>query len=159
MNTTELTHKNLIKKFHTLLSKYSIRNEDKMTILGTYGVETSLELTIDELAQLCDTIENTFGNSMIEKQQELDKLRKRLIAAIFSWRKSIGCAETDMNLIKAIACRAGDVPEGYALSIRFNTISAEKLRSLYNAFVHMAKDMKKVKELNQEMLDKLTLLN
>ena len=35
----------------------------------------------------------------------------------------------------------------------------EKLRSLYNAFKHMAKDMSKVKEMTQEMIDKLTILN
>ena len=156
--TTELTHTKLVKKFHTLLSKYSIRNEDKLTILGTYGVETSLDLTIDELAQVCDAIESSFGANAAEKQKKLDTQRKRLIASIFAWRASLG-APADMNLVKAIACRAAEVPEGYALSIRFNSIPEEKLRSLYNAFKHMAKDMGKVKEMTQEMIDKLTIIN
>lgn len=77
MNTTEITHKNLVKNFHTLLSKYSIRNEDKMTILGTFGVESSLDLTIDELAQVCDAIESTFGKKEADKQAKLDTQRKR----------------------------------------------------------------------------------
>lgn len=158
MNTTELTHKNLVKKFHTLLSKYSIRNEDKMTILGTFGVESSLDLTIDELAQVCDAIESTFGKKEADKQAKLDTQRKRLIASIFAWRKSLG-APADMNLVKAIACRAAEIPEGYALSVRFNSIPEVKLQSLYNAFKHMAKDMGKVKDLTQEMIDKLSLLN
>lgn len=158
MSTTEITHKNLVKKFHTLLSKYGIRNEDKLTILGTYGVESSLDLTIDQLAHVCDAITTTFGQKETDKQAKLDTMRKRLIASIFAWRKSLG-APADMNLVKAIACRAAEVPEGYALSVRFNSIPEEKLRSLYNAFKHMAKDMGKVKEMTQEMIDKLTILN
>jgi len=158
MNTTEITHKNLVKKFHTLLSKFSIRNDDKLTILGTFGVETSLDLTIDELAQACDAIESTFGQKEADKQAKLDTMRKRLIASIFAWRASLG-TPADMNLVKAIACRAAEIPEGYSLSIRFNSISEQKLQSLYNAFKHMAKDMGKVREMNQEMIDKLTTLN
>lgn len=156
--TTELTQQKLIKRFHTLLSKYSISNEDKMTILGAFGVESSLDLNIDQLAQACDAIESAFGAKETEKQQKLDTMRKRVIAAIFAWRASMG-APADMNLVKAIACRAAEVPEGYALSVRFNSIPEEKLRSLYNAFNHMAKDMGKVKELTQQMIDKLTTLN
>jgi len=156
--TTELTQTKLVKKFHTLLSKYRISNEDKLTILGAYGVESSLDLTIDQLAQVCDAIEQRFGTEAAEKQKELDIWRKRVIASIFAWRASMG-APADMNLVKAIACRAAEIPEGYSLSIRFNSISEEKLRSLYNAFKHMTKDMGKVKEMTQEMIDKLTSLN
>ncbi|MBV5331688.1 hypothetical protein JZU69_04790, partial [bacterium] len=75
---------------------------------------------------------------------KLDTMRKRVIASIFAWRASMG-APADMKLVKAIACRAAEVPEGYALSVRFNSIQKERLRSLYNAFGHMAKDMGKVK--------------
>ncbi len=156
--TAELTHKNLVKKFHTLLSKYSIRNEDKLTILGTFGVDTSLNLSIDQLAQACDAIERTSGKKEDDELAKLDTMRKRLIASIFAWRASLG-APADMNLVKAIACRAAEIPEGYALSIRFNSIPEVKLQSLYNAFTHMKKDMGKVKQMTQEMIDKLTTLN
>jgi hypothetical protein len=108
---------------------------------------------------VCDAIESTFGAKVDEKRKELDKWRKRLIASIFAWRKSLCCPTTDMNLVKAIACRAAEIPEGYALSVRFNSIPEEKLRSLYNAFKHMAKDIGKVKEMTQEMIDKLITLN
>ena len=73
-----------------------------------------------------------------KNKKKLDTQRKRLIASIFAWRASLGTT-ADMNLVKAIACRAAEVPEGYALSVRFNSIPEEKLRSLYNAFKHMAK--------------------
>lgn len=156
--TTELTQQKLVKRFHTLLTKYSIRNEDKMTILGSFGVDSSTELSIDDLIALCDTIEKTFSKDHADKEEKLNKARKRVIASIFGWRASMG-APADMNLVKAIACRAAEVPEGYALNVRFNSIPEEKLRSLYNAFNHMAKDLGKVKELTQEMVDKLTSLN
>jgi len=159
MNITEITHKNLVKKFHTLLSKYSIRNEDKLSILGGYGVETSLDLTIDQLVQICDAIDQTFGTKADEKQKELDMWRKRVIASIFAWRKSMGTPTDNMNLVKAIACRAAEIPEGYALSSRFNSIPISDLRSLYNSFLKMSKNMGKVKEMTQEMIDKLTILN
>lgn len=155
--TTETTKKKLVKKFHTLLSKYSIGNDGKMAMLWAYSATSSLDLTIDQLATLCDTIEK--GNAVKDKAQaQLDTQRKRLIASIFAWRASLG-APADMNLVKAIACRAAEVPEGYSLANRFNSISADKLRSLYNAFSHMAKDMGKVRNLTQEMIDKLTTLN
>jgi hypothetical protein len=160
--TTELTQTKLVKKFHTLLSKYRIGNEDKMSILGSFGVESSLDLTIDQLAQVCDAVEKTFATttgSATMAADKLDVMRKRLIASIFAWRASLGTPTTDMNLVKAIACRAAEIPDGYALSIRFNSIPEAKLQSLYNAFRHMKKDMSKVKEMTQEMVDKLTTLN
>lgn len=157
--TTELTHKNLVKKFHTLLNKYSVRNEDKMSILGAFGADSSLSLSIDELAQVCDLLQKTFGDKEAEKQKELDKWRKRLIASIFAWRQSMGTPTADMNLVKAIACRAAEIPEGYALSIRFNSIPVSDLRSLYNSFLKMSKNMGKVKEMTQEMIDRLTTYN
>ncbi len=157
--TTELTQTKLVKRFHTLLSKYRIGNDAKLTMLGAYGVESSLDLSIDQLAELCDAIDKQQGANGKGQSDKLDTLRKRVIASIFGWRASMGAADTSINLVKAIACQAAEVPEGYALSIRFNSIPEAKLRSLYNAFRHMAKDMSKVKEMTQEMVDKLTTLN
>lgn len=157
--TMEITSKTLVKRFHTLLSKYSIRNEDKLSILSAYGVESSLDLSIDELVKVCEAIEKTFGGKDAEKEQDLDKWRKRLIASIFAWRKSMGTPTDNMNLVKAIACRAAEVPEGYALNMRFNSIHVSDLRSLYNSFLKMSKNMGKVQEMTQEMIDRLTTLN
>jgi hypothetical protein len=155
MKTTEITTKSLIKRFHTLLGKHKISNDAKAGMLAAFGVESSTELDVAQLAELCDAIEN-----MVDKEvHDLDLARKRLIASIFGWRKSMGAPATEMDLVKAIACRAAGVPEGYALCIRFNSIPGEKLRSLYNAFGKMSKDMGKVRELTQEMIDKLTTLN
>jgi hypothetical protein len=152
--TTELTQSKLVKKFHTLLSKYRIGNDAKKAMLWAYKVDSSVDLTVDQLISLCEQIEKSH-DKQIEK---LNTMRKRVIASIFAWRASLG-APADMNLVKAIACRAAEVPEGYALATRFNSIPEAKLQSLYNAFNHMAKDMSKVKEMTQEMIDKLTTLN
>jgi hypothetical protein len=156
--TTELTQSKLVKKFHTLLSKYRIGNDAKAEMLWSYGVESSLDLTVDQLLNLCEQIEKNHVSTGSENQHQLDLQRKRLIASIFAWRASLG-APADMNLVKATACRAAKVPEGYALSIRFNSISAAKLKSLYNAFTKAAKDVSTVEDMTQEMIDKLTTLN
>lgn len=153
--TTEITTKSLIRRFHTLLGKHKISNDAKAGMLAAFGVESSTELEVAQLAELCDAVEK-----MVDKEVHyLDLARKRLIASIFGWRESMGAAGTDMNLVKGIACRAAEVPEGYALSIRFNSIPKEKLRSLYSAFKKMSKDMANVKELTVEMVEKLTTLN
>jgi hypothetical protein len=154
MNTTEITHKSLIRKFHTLLSKYQVSNEAKAGLLSGYGVDSSTELPVTQLAELCDTVQR-LGDG---RHDEMDRLRKRLIASIFAWRRSLGTTAS-MDLVKAIACRAAEVPEGYSLSVRFNSISKSKLQSLYNAFGRKAKDMRNVSALTDEMIDKLTLLN
>jgi len=154
MKTMEITQKSLIKRFHTLLSKYKISNEAKEALLSGFGVESSTELSITELIALCDAIEKQFTPGA----DELDKLRKRLMASIYGWRKAMGCATTAIE-VKAIACRAADVPEGYNVDIRFNTIPKEKLNSLYYAFSKKQKDISKVSEMTDEMINKLAVMN
>jgi len=156
---TETTHRNLIKKFHTLLSKHGINNDAKYAMIATYGRESSKDLTVSQLIELCDAIEQKQPTPENDQAKEMSKLRKKLMAAIYAWRKSMGAHETSEELVKGIACRAADIPEGYALNNRFNSIPKARLHSLYNAFVKMAKDMGTVKELTQEMIDKLTTLN
>lgn len=155
MNTTEITQKTLIKRFHTLLSKYKISNDAKTGLLAGFGVDSSTKLDIQQLAELCDAIENMAN----KEAKEMDIARKRVIAAIFGWRQSMGAINDNMSLVKAIACRAAEIPEGYDLNIRFNAIPKDKLNSLYNSFLHQKKNMGKVKDMTQEMIDKLTTLN
>lgn len=137
----------LIKKFHALLGKAGIGNDEKLSLLSGYGVESSKDLTVYELTELCGKIDKMAN----PQAAEADKLRKRLIAAISSYRYAMGCASS-IDEIKAIACRA-------ALAENFNRISNEKLRSLYNAFTHMKNDLSKVREMTQEHLKRVTTLN
>ena len=130
----------LIKKFHTLLTRGRIGNEQKLDMLSAYGVESSKDLTVYELTELC-----------IKLDKLVNPLRKRLIAAISSYRQAMGCASS-IEEIKGIACRA-------ASAENFNRISNEKLRSLYNAFTHMKNDLSKVRVMTEEHLKRVTTLN
>ena len=137
----------LIKKFHTLLTRGRIGNEQKLDMLSAYGVESSKDLTVYELTELCIKLDKLVN----QEAAEADKLRKRLIAAISSYRQAMGCASS-IEEIKGIACRA-------ASAENFNRISNEKLRSLYNAFTHMKNDLSKVRVMTEEHLKRVTTLN
>lgn len=137
----------LLRKFHTICGKIGIGEEEKREILAAYGVTSSRELDAHDLLEICNRIERATRPDI----EELDKWRKRLIAAIFGWRKSLGQA-TDMNEVKAIACRA-------AQANRFNGIPVERLRSLYYAFSKKTKDLEFVEKLTAEELDYSTWVN
>lgn len=141
-----------IKKFHVLIREAGIDNDTKLAMLATYGVTSSRDLELKELIDICEKLDRMIH----PEENELDKWRKRLIAAIFGWRKAMGNYNTTIDEVKAIACRAaGEVAEGKG----FNAIPLERLRSLYYAFLKKEKDLKSVEELTREELDWRKLLN
>lgn len=144
---TDITQKMLLKKFHTLCGKAGINNDEKRVIVAAYGCVSSADLTAQQLLEAIDRIEI----QMEPRAEEHDKWRKRLIASIFAWRKAVG-RDSNMNEVKAIACRAAEVK-------RFNDISIERLRSLYNAFGKKTKDLAFVEKLTAEELDYSTWIN
>lgn len=137
----------LIKKFHTLLSKGRIDNEQKLTLLSGYGVESSKDLNVYELTELCGKLDKMVNPEVAES----DKLRKRLIAAIAAYRQAMGCVAS-IEEIKGIACRA-------AKCDNFNRISDQKLRSFYNAFTHMRKDIESVRVMTADKIKELQTYN
>lgn len=137
----------LLKKFHVLLAKAGIGEEGKRELLAAYGATSSRELGARELLDLCDRIDRMTRPDAAE----LDAARKRLIAAIFGWRRAMG-QQPDMNEVKAIACRA-------AQAKYFNAIPLERLRSLYHAFTNKTKDLAFVDKLTAEELDYSTWVN
>ncbi len=139
--------KYLRRRFHILLGQAGIDVEGKLDLLSGYGAESSLELNAHELLELCDTIEKLTRPDAAE----MDRLRKRLIAAIGAWLRAMR-REENINNIKAIACRAGHAKS-------FNRITKDRLNSLYYAFRNKTKDMKFVDELTSEELSFLTLSN
>lgn len=139
--------KYLRRRFHILLGQAGIDVEGKLDLLSAYGAESSLELNAHQLLELCSTIEKlTRPDAEI-----MDKLRKRLIAAIGAWLRVMGRDE-NIGVIKGIACRA-------AKTKSFNRISKERLTSLIYAFNKKSKDMKFVDEITSEELNYLTFSN
>ena len=140
MKTSTTTKKQLIKKFHVLLRQHGVDNETKAVILAGYGIESSVELSVPELIDLCNTIEKEFNKQL----KELDQLRKRVIAAIGGYLRALHRDE-NIQIIKAIACRATEYDN-------FNKIPTSKLRAIYGEFTRQTKAIKGVKEATSEML-------
>lgn len=147
MNTTEVTRKSLIKRFHTLLGRYGIDNKAKEGLLAGFGVESSTELDVNALLQLCEAVER-IGKPEDEK---MDKLRKRLIAGVGAWLRAMGKTES-IDLIKGIIRRASG-------GVELNKLTSTELNSLYNAFLRSKKDLSNVRSMAAEDLEVRSMLN
>jgi len=145
--TTDLQHALLIKRYHTLASKLGLDKADKAAILESFGVESSLDLSVQELLELCNVLERDNN----PKAPVLDKLRKQVMGSIGGWLKTIS-QDSDASKIKAIACKA----TGHR---RFNDIPAERLRNIYHTFLNKQKDFKAVKQITAEELEYLSFMN
>lgn len=145
---TDNRRKPLLKKYHTLCGKLGLEDYEKLALVGVFGVQSSADLTVPQLIEVCNRLEVMMGKQLQGRDAELDKLRKRLIAAIGAWCRATNKIES-IELIKAIACRAA-FPESEQAKERikgFNNISPQKLRSLYAAFTKMKGDLMHVDEL------------
>lgn len=137
-----------LKRFHTLLSKVDgDKDQIKETILESFGVHSSRDLDAHELLEACVALEGEIS----PRTADYDKWRKRLIASIGGWLSAMN-RESNIDVIKAIACRAAGVGN-------FNRIPVERLRSLYYAFTKKQKDLEFVEGITREELDFLTALN
>lgn len=122
-------HKQLIKKFHTLLAKAGVDSDGKAVILAAYGVTSSKDMTGAQLEEACAGLERMAD----PRKEEADRLRRRLIAAIASYLEATGRPH-DIATVKAVACRA-------ARRRDFNRIPPDRLRSLYGAFTARRRDL------------------
>ncbi len=133
--------KNLgIEDYKSFLFDYTSGQTDSLSELMQVYPQTYNAL-LQQLQSMCTSI-NTCA-----KLRKMDKWRKRLIASIFAWAESID-EPMHLNKVKAIACKAS----GYD---GFNDIPQQRLQSLYNAFLKMAKDMKAVEEVTKDLLSNL----
>jgi len=123
-------HNDILRRFHTLCTLNHLTAEDKQAIVHSYGVESSADIDTHALIDICAELSRKVegGNSA-----EMDKLRKRAMAAIGGYLKKANL-ESSAAIIKGIACRS----TGYAA---FNKIPAERLRNLYNTFRNKQKDI------------------
>lgn len=148
MQTIADKQKNALKrKFHALLAQANINNAGKQAIIASFGAESTSDLSIEQLIEACVAIERIVNPRLAEA----DKWRKRLIGAIGGWLKAMN-QESNIDLIKAIACRAAGVDY-------FNRIPIERLRSLYHAFRNKQKDLRFVDGVTREELDFLIAMN
>ena len=140
--TMEQIHKGILKKFHTLCSVLGLGEAEKRAIVGSYGVESSRDMDTHDLIDVCARL-----SAQVNERTgagELDRLRKRVIAAIGACLRAAG-GKDDIDTIKGVACRA----TGYA---GFNKIPRERLRNLVWTFNNRVKDMRAVKEMTDGML-------
>lgn len=130
---TQQNQKWLLRKYHSLCFRLNMSAADKLALMGSYGVESSKDLTNEELTQICDRL-NELLNPADAKR---DKMRKRVIASIGGWLRLIGKGNDDVDYIKGVACRAAQVEN-------FNRISLERLTTIYNMFLKRQKDAKAI---------------
>lgn len=134
--TMDGIHRQLLKKYHTLCTALGLGAAEKEAIVAAYGVESSRDLDTHDLVDLCAKLSEQAGG---EKMKELDRLRKRAMAAIGAWLRAEGRKEGSA-VIKAIACRA----TGHA---DFNRIPKERLRNVIHLFGNKTRDRKAVEDI------------
>ncbi|WP_052328689.1 hypothetical protein [Porphyromonas catoniae] len=130
-------HLGAVKRYHTLCSALRLTPEDREALLAPYGVTSSKDMETHDLVDLCGSLaleldKRTAGVS-------LDKLRKRVMAAIGAWLITEG-RYSSVAIIKAIACRA----TGYR---SFNKIPKERLRNLIGLFNNKSRDKAQAEQL------------
>lgn len=122
-------HSKVLRKFHTLCGLCGLTDEEKKAIVGSYGVESSADISTHDLIDICGSLSGKLGKSSERK----DNLRKRVFASIGGYLKKIG-GESSPEIIKGIACRATGYKE-------FNRIPEERLRNIYYTFLNKQKDI------------------
>ena len=97
------TEKNrLIRKFHTLLAKGGISNEEKQAMLASYGVVSSRDMNTYELLELCGKIDRMVN----PRTTEAEKWRRRVIAVVCDYLSECGYRYSEpVEAAKKMACR------------------------------------------------------
>lgn len=134
-------HNGLLRKFHTLCSRLRLTEAEKRAIVESFGVESSADIDTHALIDVCASLSRQLEGN---KGDQMDKLRKRAMAAIGGYLRKID-RPGNAEIIKGIACRA----TGYQ---SFNKIPAERLRNLYNAFRNKQKDIDAAESMAMELL-------
>lgn len=142
------TKKKLIKRYHTIAHRLNMNDEQRSAFLSAYGVDSSKDLTVPQLAEACKLLEKKDYSSTE------DKWRKRVMASIFGYFALIGRKNVDAVYVKQIACRAAG--DGYTL---FNTIPVDRLRAIYHSFKNQSDVFKRSGEIINQQLDHMQFKN
>ena len=147
MKTTKTTKEKLIAKYHVLAK--AMTADEKDALLGGYGVKSSKDLDIKNLADLVEKLGGSRAATPADSEE--NKWRKRVIASICAWRR-VTSMDEDMNTVKGIACRAA----GYD---NFNKIPVSQLRNVYYEFVRKVNVTKNTDKVTGEIIKTLTNAN
>lgn len=101
--TMDKIHRDILKKFHTLCSVLGLTDAEKRAIVESCGVESSRDMDTHDLINVCGKLSAQVNEKT--GAGEMDKLRKRVMAAIGGYLKATG-KESNATVIKGIACRA-----------------------------------------------------
>lgn len=140
--TMDKIHRDILKKFHTLCGVLGLTDAEKRAIVESYGVESSRDMDTHDLINVCGKLSAQANEKT--GAGEMDKLRKRVMAAIGSYLKATG-KESNATVIKGIACRATGHTD-------FNKIPRERLRNLVAAFNNKVKDAQVVNDIADALL-------
>ena len=140
--TMDKIHRDILKKFHTLCSVLGLTDAEKRAIVESYGVESSRDMDTHDLINVCGKLSSQANEKT--GAGEMDKLRKRVMAAIGGYLKAMG-KESNAMVIKGIACRATGHTD-------FNKIPRERLRNLVAAFNNKVKDAQAVNDIADTLL-------
>lgn len=135
-------HRGLLKKFHTLCSVLGMTDDQKSTLLSSWGVESSRDLDQHQLIDICAKLSEQANQK--NGTASLDKLRKRAIAAIGGWLRETYQSQ-GISKIKGIACRATGYDD-------FNKIPKERLCNLIATFNNKVKDARSIDEITNAVL-------
>lgn len=138
--------------FYALAKRLNMDADGRTDIIRLYSEGTTGSLR--ELAESMPEAYNLMVRSMRStvsppvKQSdsdELDKMRKRCIAAIAAWLDSTGCKPINrLPYIRQTACRSAGKD-----ATNFNTLTASQLRNVYNAFCRQNEAMERARQLKQ----------
>lgn len=134
-------HKGVLRKFHTLCSLLGLTEAEKRAIVESFGVGSSADIDTHDLIDVCASLSRQLEGG---RGDELDKLRKRAMAAIGGYLKATG-RESSATVIKGIACRATGHTD-------FNRIPRERLRNLVGLFNNKVKDAQAVNDIADALL-------
>lgn len=135
--TMDKIHRGILKKFHTLCGMLGMTEDEKRTLVQSYGVDSSRDMDTHDLIDVCARLSEQVNRKT--GADDIDKFRKRVMAAIGKYLQMMG-KESNASIIKGIACRA----TGYE---NFNKIPRERLRNLIGAFNNKVKDTQSVNDM------------
>lgn len=133
MITTQQKNK-LIKKYHVLIGKTGMSDDDKRTLLAQWNVESSKDMTVEQLQQLCNLLEKFTS----PEDSELTKWQKWTRDMVKSYGRSVGMTYTDAYA-EAIICRSTGRDS-------FTAISKNRLIGIYNQFKKAKNDKCSIKD-------------